>query len=136
MKTVELLDLLREARVSVQFHIGLLAWSNNHSPLKTDELAKTEKTLNDIDSALAERQDSATSVEEFEKVGWRRMNGQAFMSAYVNRCDVDLFQKLTHGWMWQVRSNGPDHPVRTVSGDANTLAQAKEAAVNVARSLR
>jgi hypothetical protein len=46
-------ELLREARVSVQFHIGLLAWSNNHSPLKTDELAKAEETLARIDAALA-----------------------------------------------------------------------------------
>jgi hypothetical protein len=53
----ELLDLLRESRVSVQFHIGLLAWSNNHSPLKTAKLAKAEETLARIDAALAERQD-------------------------------------------------------------------------------
>jgi hypothetical protein len=74
-------ELLREARVSVQFHIGLLAWSNSHSPLKTDELAKTEKTLNDIDSALAE-----PIVDPVQD--WKDANGyDDFLKAYSKIVD-------------------------------------------------
>jgi hypothetical protein len=67
MTNAELVALLREARVSVQFHIGLLAWSNNHSPLKTDELAKAEETLARIDAALAAHDGELQDIEAAAK---------------------------------------------------------------------
>jgi hypothetical protein len=80
-----------------------------------------DRLLARIDAALAERQDSATDVVE-----WKRMNGRAFMSALIGRCDVDLFSKEGGGWWWQVRANG----------DEKTIDEAKSAAIAAARGMR
>ena len=125
--------LLREARNE----LAVLASYVGHPDTKWPTVglmltAVAQKKLHDrIDAALsspraaqtegAERQDSATDVVE-----WKRMNGRAFMSALIGRCDVDLFSKEGGGWWWQVRANG----------DEKTIDEAKSAAIAAAKGMK
>jgi hypothetical protein len=90
-----------------------------------------EKVLPSIDAALAERQDSAKDVVESE-VEWDRVNAH-FYTAYPDdetNLIVCRFDLTRQEWRWDM-----EREVKR-KGYCATEAEAKEAAIKAARSLK
>jgi hypothetical protein len=125
MSNENLINLLREVRPSVQFHIGLLSWSNGPSPFKTDDLLATERTLASIDAALAEK-----PVE----LEWRGKPGFP-MTARIKDGGLTVWRKVTgeYGWICSLKNSEFS---AELMGYKPSLEEAKAAAIEASRRLR
>jgi hypothetical protein len=121
MTNAELLDLLREARGCVSYARSMCPDKPIHA--RWDDRKKLETLLDNIDAALAERQDSATDVVESEPVEWSRVG--RWSATVVG----DVFCQVQRGvdfWNWDTSQTGL----------APTEAEAKFAAIAAARRMR
>jgi len=114
--------LLREARESVFRDSLCREYDDSHKAAAMEEHRRRTRLLDRIDAALAERQDSATDVVE-----WEQRQGSCIHDDGVNELRVYLWGDQ---WHWhtvvEYRANGI----------CATEAEAKTAAIAAARGLR
>ena len=119
MTTAELIELLREARESVEAHEKALLYDDPKVAALIDLATR-------IDAALAERQDSATDVVE-----WHDIAGQGIQIAKVGDLTLRLvFHSYPPAWRWSVSHDRQDY------GECFTEDEAKIAAIAAARGMR
>ena len=125
MTNTELLDLLREARVSVFHDHEYARIFGTETDPAVAAVPKLADLLARIDAALAERQDSATDVVESEPVDWGAPD--RFQIAHVGSFVAEVFpDRDGKGWVWAIARRD----------NANTEAEAKSAAIAAAKGLR
>jgi len=114
--------LLREARESVFRDSLCREYDDSHKAAAMEEHRRRTRLLDRIDAAIAERQDSATDVVE-----WEQRQGSCIHDDGVNELRVYLWGDQ---WHWhtvvEYRANGI----------CATEAEAKSAAIAAARGLR
>ena len=130
MTNAELLDLLRKAREELAD-----LWAIVHCPEhKRKACRECDGTIDCIDAALAERQDSAKDVVEPVEMrwGWHEVNSPNRLAALLMDGTRVECRKAENngvmGWAW----NAMIQPV----GFAPTLDEAKSAAIAAAKGMK
>jgi hypothetical protein len=128
MTNTELLDLLREARVSVFHDHEYARIFGTETDPAVAAVPKLADLLARIDAALAERQDSAKDVVE-----WRVMQDEdGFWEAYPADGETELDVLRCENGLYRWRATVEREEV----GFCATEAEAKSAAIAAARALR
>jgi hypothetical protein len=135
MTNEKLLDLLREARECVEWRKEtILPCDHDSDDCSCDFEATLSVLLNNIDSALAERQDSTKSVVESVEMKreWHEVNSpnrhEALLADGTRVTAQKSYIRGSLGWMWYAE--------KTHTGFVFTLAEAKSAAIAAARGVK